>query len=114
MSTGNLLPTLIMAGPYYREQLQNNANKGLYFIKVDFEDLLNFDEQLGNTSRTYPTEYLPLVSKHIIVIQLYLLFSSRKRFSMSTKLTISIKTFKKETMFPSSRCRSTLMRTPAC
>lgn len=63
MSTGNFLPTLIMAGPSYREQLQNNANKGQYFIKVDFEDLLNFDEQLGNTSRTYPTEYLPLVSK---------------------------------------------------
>jgi hypothetical protein len=45
-----------------REQLQNNANKGNYFVRVDYEDLLNFDEQLASTTKTLPTEYMPMVS----------------------------------------------------
>ena len=44
-----------------REQLQNNANKGYYFLKVDMDDMNNFDEQLSQNLRTYPGEYLPVV-----------------------------------------------------
>jgi hypothetical protein len=45
----------------YREQLQNNANKGSYFLKVDMDDLNNFDEQLALTLRSYPSDYIPVV-----------------------------------------------------
>ena len=44
-----------------REQLQTNANKGSYFLKVDMDDLNNFDEQLSLTLRSYPGEYIPVV-----------------------------------------------------
>jgi MCM N-terminal domain len=44
-----------------REQLQNNASKGNFFLKVDFGDLMNFDEGLAMTLRTYPSDYIPLV-----------------------------------------------------
>lgn len=45
----------------HREQLQNNANKGSYFLKVDMDDLNNFDEQLALTLRSYPSDYIPVV-----------------------------------------------------
>lgn len=54
----------------YREQLQNNANKGSYFLKVDMDDLNNFDEQLSLTLRSYPSEYIPVVRKSIIKFHL--------------------------------------------
>jgi DNA replicative helicase MCM subunit Mcm2 (Cdc46/Mcm family) len=49
----------------YREQLQNNANKGSYFLKVDMDDLNNFDEQLSLTLRSYPSEYIPVFEKAV-------------------------------------------------
>ncbi len=45
-----------------REQLQNNANKGKYFLKVDLSDLMGFHEKLYQSLRNAPTEYLPIVS----------------------------------------------------
>jgi MCM N-terminal domain len=44
-----------------REQLQNNANKGQFFLKVDMDDLNNFDEQLSMSLRTYPSDYITIV-----------------------------------------------------
>lgn len=49
----------------YREQLQNNANKGMYFVKVNYEDLMNFDEGLASVVKTYPNDFLPLFEKAI-------------------------------------------------
>lgn len=45
----------------FREQLQSNANKGQYYLRVDLADLLNFDEHLAMTLRTYPGELIPIV-----------------------------------------------------
>ena len=44
-----------------REQLQNNANKGQYYLRVDLDDLMNFDEQLAMMIRHHPGEYLRVV-----------------------------------------------------
>lgn len=57
-STGKLENHLLKV---YREQLQNNANKGMYFVKVNYEDLMNFDEGLASMVKTYPNDFLPLV-----------------------------------------------------
>jgi len=46
---------------FNREQLQNNANKGSYFLKVDMDDLNNFDEQLALSVRNQPGEFIPVV-----------------------------------------------------
>ena len=65
MSTGNRRS----ANDDCREQLQNNASKGFYFLKVDFGDLINFDEGLAMSLRQYPSEYLPTVRvKEVMVI----------------------------------------------
>ena len=39
----------------YREQLQTNAGKGQYFLKVDLNDLVNFDESLATMLRNFPS-----------------------------------------------------------
>lgn len=44
-----------------REQLQANANKGEYFLRVNMDDLNNFDDQLSMMVRNFPSEYLPAV-----------------------------------------------------
>lgn len=46
---------------YYREQLQNNANKGQYYLRVNMDDLNNFDDQLSTMVRNHPADYMPVV-----------------------------------------------------
>jgi hypothetical protein len=90
----------------YREQLQNNANKGMYFVKVNYEDLMNFDEGLASVVKTYPNDFLPLVR-----IADFINFSLRKPSSKCTGLTISTRRSPKmERVCPCSKCRFTLMR----
>jgi len=45
----------------FREQLQRNANEGHYFIKVDFQLLLNFDERLAMDVRSNPETLVPIL-----------------------------------------------------
>ena len=46
-----------------REQLQNNANKGQYYLRVNMDDLNNFDDTLSTMVRNHPADYMPVVSK---------------------------------------------------
>ena len=48
----------------FREQLQNNANKGQYFLRVNMEDLISFDEPLADMVKSFPKEYMPHVIIH--------------------------------------------------
>jgi hypothetical protein len=94
----------------FREQLQNNANKGMYFVKVNYEDLMNFDEGLASVVKNHPNDFLPLVRSADIT-----LFSLRKPSSKSTGLTISTRMSPKmERLCPCSKCRFTLMSSLKC
>lgn len=95
----------------YREQLQNNANKGSYFLKVDMDDLNNFDEQLALTLRSYPSDYIPVVRHKKVEINP---FSLKKQCNKCTRLTISVSSSKKETLYLSSKFKFTVMRILVC
>ena len=45
-----------------RDQLNDNISKELYLLLVDIDDLSNFDQKLANMIRTFPSEYLKIVS----------------------------------------------------
>jgi len=45
----------------YREQLQRNAREGRFFIKVNMQLLLNFDERLAQDVRMNPETLLPVL-----------------------------------------------------
>lgn len=45
----------------YREQLQRNAREGRYFIKVNMQLLLNFDEKLAQDVRIQPDTLMPIL-----------------------------------------------------
>jgi len=45
----------------YREQLQRNAREGHFFIKVNMNLLLNFDEGLAMLVRTQPETMIPVL-----------------------------------------------------
>jgi hypothetical protein len=42
-----------------------NAQKELYFLQVNMDDLVNFDEDLATALRKFPTDYLQTVSSPI-------------------------------------------------
>ena len=42
--------------------MTENAKKRDYFVKVDLEDLQNFDEELVTIVRNQPLEFMPTVS----------------------------------------------------
>jgi DNA replication licensing factor MCM5 len=42
----------------YREQLKNNAQRGKYFLRVDMEHLIAFDDPLVEQLRSMPNEYI--------------------------------------------------------
>lgn len=44
-----------------REQLKSNASKGQFFLRVDLDDLGNFDEKITEMIREYPADYMPVV-----------------------------------------------------
>ena len=46
----------------FRDQLNDNVQREQYLLLVDIDDLSNFDQKLGSTVRTYPLEYLKIVS----------------------------------------------------
>lgn len=46
----------------YREQIQQNAQKGEFKLTVQIEDITNYDTRLGDCLRTRPADYLPSVS----------------------------------------------------
>ena len=82
----------------------------MYFVKVNYEDLMNFDEGLATVVKTYPNDFLPLVRSVGFIF-----FSLRKPFSKSTGLTISTrKSPKMERVCPCSKCRFTLMSSLRC
>ena len=45
----------------YREQLQRNAREGRYFINVNLELLVNFDENLAMNIRNNPESFIPIL-----------------------------------------------------
>ena len=45
----------------FREQLQRNAREGRFYIKVNMQLLLNFDESLGLLVRNNPETLLPVL-----------------------------------------------------
>lgn len=47
---------------FYREQLQSNANKGQYYLRVNMDDLNNFDDELSTMVRNHPADFMPVVS----------------------------------------------------
>jgi DNA replicative helicase MCM subunit Mcm2 (Cdc46/Mcm family) len=53
-----------------REQLQNNASKEQFYLRVEMEDLMNFDEQLASSLRNYPAEFIPIVSDKNAIIRI--------------------------------------------
>ena len=44
-----------------RDQLQRNAREGRFFIKVDYQLLLNFDERLAMDLRSNPETLMPVL-----------------------------------------------------
>ena len=42
----------------YREQLRSNAQRGNYFLRINMQDLVNFDDTLNVSFRNNPTEYI--------------------------------------------------------
>lgn len=46
---------------HFREQLQRNAREGRFFIKVNMQLLLNFDESLGLLVRNNPETLIPVL-----------------------------------------------------
>jgi hypothetical protein len=38
-----------------------NAQKELFFLQVNMDDLVNFDEELATALRKFPTDYLQTV-----------------------------------------------------
>ena len=44
-----------------RDQLQINAREGRFFIKVDYQLLLNFDERLAMDVRSNPETLIPVL-----------------------------------------------------
>jgi MCM N-terminal domain len=47
-----------------------NANEGLYFLRVDLDDLGNFDDNLITNLRSNPSEYMPVVRIPFFVTRL--------------------------------------------
>ncbi len=41
--------------------MKENVRKGEYYVKVDLEDLMGADEELGQLVRSKPMEYMPIV-----------------------------------------------------
>jgi DNA replication licensing factor MCM5 len=44
----------------YREQLKHHYNIGQYWIEIDLQDCISYDEDLADKLSKHPTEYLPL------------------------------------------------------
>ena len=55
----------------YRDQLQNNGDKGMYFVKVNYEDLMNMDEGLLSVYKNYPNHFQRLVRNADLIIFRY-------------------------------------------
>lgn len=49
----------------YREQLQRNASEGHYYLRIDMDHLVNFDENLSTMVRTRPAECMPAFEKAV-------------------------------------------------
>lgn len=67
--------------------MQANANKGQYFLRVDLDDLNNFDDELGMVVRENPGKYIPAVSDFI---QDKTLISLKKQLGKYSELTMQV------------------------
>lgn len=45
---------------FFREQLKTNALNDLFFLKVDMEDIIAFDNRLGEAIRQQPNIYIDI------------------------------------------------------
>lgn len=52
----------------YREQLKANVQRGKYFLKVDMEHLVAFDDPLVAQFRTNPNDYLKVFERAVQII----------------------------------------------
>jgi len=52
----------------YRDQLRSNAQRGNYFLKIDIENLVAFDEQLVSMFRQKPADYIKVFEKAVAAI----------------------------------------------
>jgi len=52
----------------YREQLKNNAQRGNYFLKVDMEHLVAFDDPLVTQFRNNPNDYIKVFESAVQTI----------------------------------------------
>jgi DNA replication licensing factor MCM5 len=52
----------------YREQLQSNAQRGKYFVKVDMEHLHAFDDILVRNFRNSPNDYIKVFESAVEII----------------------------------------------
>lgn len=52
----------------YREQLQSNAQRGKYFIKIDMEHLHAFDDILVRNFRNNPNDYIKVFESAVEII----------------------------------------------
>eukprot|EP00347_Sterkiella_histriomuscorum_P023378 403334862 len=52
----------------YREQLQANSNKGQYFLRVNMDDLYNYDDKLSMMIRNHPADFMPVFEKAVQIV----------------------------------------------
>uniref|UniRef100_A0A7S3CJV1 DNA replication licensing factor MCM5 n=1 Tax=Strombidium rassoulzadegani TaxID=1082188 RepID=A0A7S3CJV1_9SPIT len=52
----------------YREQLKNNAQRGLYFLRIEMEHLIAFDDGLVTAFRNNPAQYLKVFESAVEMI----------------------------------------------
>ena len=57
--------SLILSIFFGRDQLKRHYNLGQYYLEVDLQDLISYDEQLADKLTKNPAEFLPLVSLRI-------------------------------------------------
>ena len=44
----------------YREQLKNHYNIGQFWVEIDLQDAINYDDDMADKLVKHPTDYLPL------------------------------------------------------
>ena len=52
----------------YREQLKSNCQRGKYFLKVEMEHLIAFDDPLVSVFRNQPKDYIKVFEDAVQVI----------------------------------------------
>ena len=52
----------------YREQLKNNTQRGKYFLRIEMEHLMAFDDPLVSMFRRNPAKYIKIFEEAVAII----------------------------------------------